>query len=269
MTSHHERRVMKQVFWMVASVGFSLWLASATVQAQTSSRGGSFNPSGSLGARSGPNAARGVRTRAINPNFNPPGSQSAFQRLNPPGSNSPSLNLNPKGSIFRPRTRTSSGQQPAAASNPIRHSANRSQLVPTQEQLVPTPEQLVPTPEQLELMPQQSVRELIRSSARQLEKELVRFENGSDWKTVLQLDQVGEILSTEQRPTLTKKDRQRLTATLDRFNKLATDTQFDTVTQLSGFTPLRSSLAQLLSVDASNGRTPTSQLNKSAGVETP
>jgi hypothetical protein len=246
---------MKQVCWMVASIGLSLWLANATVQAQTGSRGGSFNPSGSLGSRSGSNAARGVRTRAINPNFNPPGSQSAFQRLNPPGSNSPALNLNPKGSIFRPRTGTSSDQQPAAASNPIRHSANRSQIVPT--------------PEQLELMPRQSLCELVRSSTRQLEGELVHFENGSDWKTVLQLDQVGEILSTEQRPTLTKKDRQRLTATLDRFNKLVTDTQFDTVTQLSGFTPLRSSLAQLLSVDASNGRTPTSQLNKSTGVETP
>jgi hypothetical protein len=118
-------------------------------------------------------------------------------------------------------------------------------------------------------MPRQSLCELVRLSSRQLEGELARFKNGSDWKTVLQLDQVGEILSTEQRPTLTKEDRQRLTATLDRFNKLATDTQFDTVTQLSGFTPLLSSLAQLLSVDTSNGRTPTSQLNKSTGVETP
>jgi hypothetical protein len=247
--------VVRMVVSMVVSAGFSLWVASATAQAQTVGRGGSVNPRGSLGSRSGSTGNGGLRGRALNPNFNPPGSQSPFQRFNPPGSNSPALNLNPEGSVFRPRSGNGSDQPSTASPNVIRRKAYRPHLFPS--------------PAPLELMPQQSLCELVRSSTRQLEGELVRFENGSDWKTVLQLDQVGEILSTEQRPTLTKKDRQRLTATLDRFNKLATDTQFDTVTQLSGFTPLLSSLAQLLSVDASNGQTPTSQLNKSTGVETP
>jgi hypothetical protein len=129
--------------------------------------------------------------------------------------------------------------------------------------------QLVPTLAQLELLPRHSLCDWVRSSARQLEAELARFENGSDWKTVLQLDQVREILSTELRPTLTIEDRQQLKATLDRFNKLATNTQYDAVTQLPGFTPLRRSLAQLLSADASSGQPPAAQQNKATGAETP
>ena len=44
---------MKPVFWMVVGVGFSLWVASATAQAQTVGRGGSFSPPGSVGAYGG------------------------------------------------------------------------------------------------------------------------------------------------------------------------------------------------------------------------
>jgi hypothetical protein len=242
--------MMKPAFWMVVCVGCSL---SVTAQAQTVGRGGSFNPSGSLGSRGTAGGARGVRSRAVNPNFNPPGSQSLFQRLNPPGSNSPALNLNPNGSVFRPRTGNGSDQPSTASPNVIRRKAYRSQLVPSLAQL--------------ELMPRHSLCDWVRSSARQLEAELARFENGSDWKTVLQLDQVREILSTQLRPTLTIEDRQQLTATLDRFNKLATNTQYDAVTQLPGFTPLHRSLAQLLSADATSSRSPAAQQNEATGVE--
>jgi len=246
---------MKPVFWMVVSVSFSLWMASATVQAQTVGRGGSFSPPGSVGAHGGATGVGGLRGRAVNPNFNPPGSLSLFQRLNPPGSTSPAFNLNPNGSVFRPRTGAGSGQPSTASPNVVRRKAYRPQLVPTLAQL--------------ENMPRQGLCDWVQSSARQLETELAHFENGSDWKTVLQLDQVREILSTELRPTLTIEDRQQLKATLDRFNRLATNTQYDAVTQLPGFTPLRRSLAQLLSADASSNRSPDAQQNEATGVESP
>jgi hypothetical protein len=105
-------------------------------------------------------------------------------------------------------------------------------------------------------MPHQSVREWIRSSARQLEKELARFKNGSDWKTVLQLYQVREILSTDQLLTLRDEDRRYLRTTLHRFNKLAADNQFGAVTRLPGFTPLRNGLRDLLFAGASDERSP-------------
>ena len=65
------------------------------------------------------------------------------------------------------------------------------------------------------------------------------------------------------------KIAQQLKATLDRFNKLAADNQYDAVTQLPGFTPLRRSLAQLLSVDASSNRSPDAQQNEVTGLESP
>ena len=221
--------MMQNTNFLLACVCCLLSL-SAEAKAQVGNRSSSVNPAGSIGR-----AGAGIRGRASNPNFNPPGSLSLFQRLNPPGSNGPALNLNPEGSVFRPRTGTG---QSVATPNSTRRPASRPKLVPTQAQL--------------DRMPRRRLHALVQSSARQLENELTRFENGSDWKTVLQLSQVREILSTELRPTLTKEDRQRLTATLDRFNKLAIDTQYDAVTQLPGFTPLRSSLAQLLAADASS-----------------
>lgn len=235
-------------------VSFSLWVASATSQAQTAGRGGSFSPSGSLGSRGVVSGGRGVRTRAINPNFNPPGALSTFQQLNPPGSTGPALNLNPEGSVFRPRSHTDSSQPSTVVRSPSRYETYSPALVPTHAQL--------------ELMSPQNLRVWVRLSAHQLEDELARFENGSDWKMALQIDQVREILRTE-RLHLSDEEQQRLRATLVRLNKLATDSRYDAVTQLPGFTPLRSSLAQLLSADACNGRTPNAQQNEITSVETP
>jgi hypothetical protein len=246
---------MKRVLWLALTVGGSLLCLDIDADAQIGGRGGSVNPAGSLGARGRASSVGGLRGRAVNPNFNPPGSISAFQRLNPPGSISPALNLNPQGSIFRPRTGTGSRQPLATAPHAIRRQAYRPPLAPT--------------PAQLELMPRQSLCDWVRSSASQLKGELARFENGSVWITTLQLRRTTEILSVEKCQALTDDDRQRLAATLGRFDKLATESQYDAVTKIPGFTPLQRSLAQLLSADASGGRSPATQQNEVTGVESP
>jgi hypothetical protein len=246
---------MKPVYWMVVSVSFLLWVATATAQAQTVGRGGSFSPSGSVGTHGGATGVGGLRGRAVNPNFNPPGSLSPFQRLNPPGSNSPSLNLNPRGSMFRPRYGADSNQQFGNSRSPIRHKSHKSALVLTKAQL--------------ELMSRPSLCELIGLSAKQLEDELARFENGSDWRKVLRLGLLRKISASESGHTLTDEDRQDLMATLDRFNKLTTDSRYNAVTQLAGFSLIHRSLTELFSADASDGRVPIAQQHEADGVESP
>jgi hypothetical protein len=246
---------MKPVFWMVVCVGVSLWMASATAHSQTVGRGGSFHPPGSIGSGGRASGARGVRARAVNPNFNPPGSQSNFQRLNSPGSIGPALNLNPKGSSFRPRSHADSTQPSAAVRSPIHYEAHRAVLVPTQAQL--------------ERMTHQNLYVWVRSSVRQLEGELARFENGPEWTTALQLGRIRIIADSESGSTMTDEDRQDLKVTLDLFNKLTADNRYDAVTHLAGFSPLRRSLTELLSADGSSSRSPAAQQNEATGVETP
>ena len=103
-------------------------------------------------------------------------------------------------------------------------------------------------------MPRQSLRAWVRSSASQLESELARFKNGSEWAAVLQVDEVREAVRAEGEAGLSAQDRLQLKNALDRYNKLLIDPQYSEVTQLRGFKGLHMSLMEALAAETSSGR---------------
>ncbi len=179
-----------------------------------------------------------LRGRGVNPNFNPPGSQSTFQRLNPPGSNSPALNLNPEGSALRPRTAAESGSPKDVKGRTFRY---RGHLP-------------------LAARDETTVYEAIRDTATKqiswnlwlLERELDRYENGAKWTAAFRLDELRRILRKGAPERFTADERETLASISHRLQLIISDPRYAEVGQLPGFTALEGSLADLLAAQSSD-----------------
>lgn len=211
-------------------------------------RGGAFGggPAGIGGGRSsfgggGRPSTRGLDTRSVNPNFNPPGSLTPFQNFNPSGSLSPALNLNPEGSLFRPRT---SDEAYRVGRPAIRANSRRTAYRPL----------LPPSATQLRMMPRTSLAAWVRVGTDQLASSLAEYGNGEQWQKYLKLDEVSEAFSLDSDAKLDEASQQELSEILQRFDTVAGDEPFRPVTRLPGFGGTRSSLQEFLKASAGDER---------------
>ena len=206
--------------------------------------GGAGRPGIGGGARFGIGGARfgpgGFQGPAVNPNFNPPGSLSPFQRFNPPGSMSPALNFNPPGSAFRPHVAPGIGG-PIIGGSRARAFVGSGRQVP------------IPTVQQMKILPLASLRAWASYGAGQLDGALGQTPNGQLWKEHLDLEGLQSALAGGSQQQENDDDTAVIERTYQRMHTATLDEQYRRVTQLRGFEVLHVTLRELSSTGADDG----------------
>ena len=196
------------------------------------------SPVGAQVGRSG-GGTRSFSSRAVNPNFNPPGSLSQFGSLNPRGSLRPGQNRNPPGSLLRPRFNNNTSGSIRSGSEKLvngRSSIHQPELTPKQWQL--------------RILPRASVHDWAAIGLQQLDLSLAQAANADAWRTYLQLNRINVIVESANVQPLDASGRKELGNVLARFQSLIDDHKYQSVVRLPGFLEAHTSLQELVRADA-------------------
>jgi hypothetical protein len=99
----------------------------------------------------------------------------------------------------------------------------------------PTPTVVAPTQQQLDQLSWNDLRRVIENGVSMLQQDLNRFDTGDQWRTFLRIDQTQNTVAEDRQGPPAQSTVDALTPVLDRYQRIATESEYRIIADLPGF----------------------------------